>query len=514
MTPEEELLDAITYRRRQVRDNPAWNSGPDRIYVLLRTATRLRAMEITAGLDTDVPWESVLAQLISWHHELPFGDDECSEKAALEIALAAADISRLASLETSIRAGAYEVRRSRNIFRVRHRWDPAVEVADIHLERRATPRAVPDPSEIELRWISTRPVDSRGGPPIEVLAAAVERAAAEIAAYRQAVPEGHLPDSFALGDGLTVGGMARVMAVLMGLASLCEHTAIRLSRLESTLAHMPLARLHAVLAELCPTVPEEQRILTVERLIFRPGRSSRTSPLVQHGEQIILCPPLLTPRTIDPIVLRSAASDFRRFGPVGRELGERAVAWTEWLGGVPGALVADQVPAYRTDGKLAGDLDVIAVDPVRRVGLCVEIKWPIDAVTSTEVVKIENWATSAARQLDRLRGELRSNMATVDLPVGWPPFDGIDWTWCVGTPQQLCLRPLPVPDMFSTSLRYLHGLGRPSALPQVVDILRKPVLPSEGVHFQITRKTIRIGPRLVHLDTIGMSPYQWQPRFR
>ncbi|MFG3225172.1 hypothetical protein ACGF07_10365 [Kitasatospora sp. NPDC048194] len=514
MTPEAELLDAIVDRRAQVRQHTAWASGSDRIYGLLRAATKLRAMEITAGVETDVPWETVLAQLIEWHHELPLGEHDFREDAAVELVAAVAGLARLDALETSIRAGAYEVRRSRDVLRVRHRWDPAVEVADIYLEQGALPHDVPALSETERRWISTRPVDSRVGPPVKVLAAAVERAGAAMAAYRQALPEGYLPDSFALGDGLTVGSMARVLAVLMGLASLCEHTAVRLSRLESTLAHMHLPELHAVLAEMCPTVPEEHRVAAVQRLLFRRGRSARTSPLVRHGERIILCPPLLTPRAIDPIVLRSAASDFRRFGSVGRAQGERAAAWTEWLAGVPGTLVAERVPAYRAGGKRAGDLDVIAVDPVRRIGLCVEIKWPIDAVTSTEVVKIENWASSAARQLDRLRGELRSDTATAELPDSWPAFDSIDWTWCVGTPQQLCLGPLPVPNMSAISLRYLLKLGRPSGLPQVLDVLRNPVLPSEGVHFQIVRKTLRVGARLVDLDTIGISPYHWRPRFR
>ncbi len=82
---------------------------------------------------------------------------------------------------------------------------------------------------------------------------------------------------------MTAGDMVRVLAVIMGLASLCEETAHRLSRLESTLAHMPIPRLMALLADMCPTVSETHQTLAVERLTYRTGRSCRTSPLVPYG---------------------------------------------------------------------------------------------------------------------------------------------------------------------------------------------------------------------------------------
>jgi len=290
---------------------------------------------------------------------------------------------------------------------------------------------------------------SRKGPPGDVLEAAVNRASVAIEAYRKAVPEGQVPDTFPLGEGMTAGDMARVLAMIMGIASLCEEAAHRLSRLESTLAHMPIPRLMALLADMCPTVSEAHHALAVERRTYRTGRSCRTSPLVPYGDAVIICPPLITPRAVDPIMLRSAAHDSRGFGSIGRELGNRATAWTESLRATPAALAAERVPATRADGRSAGDLDMVAVDPARRVGLSFEIKWPIEALSLPEAMKVENWATSAARQLDRLREELRAGTATLLLPSSWPPFESIDWIWCVGTPQQFCLRPLPAQAMQS-----------------------------------------------------------------
>ncbi|MFH8557281.1 hypothetical protein ACH4FE_27325 [Streptomyces celluloflavus] len=513
MKPELDLLDVVSEARTRVGAHPAWQSGPERIYDLLRTATKMRAMEIASGVESDLPWESVLAQLVAWHHDFPLGTGPCSESAAGEIAALAAAAQHWDRLETGVRTGAYQVRLTGGGFRVRHSWNPAVEVADAFLEAASVPTELPKLSETERRWISTRSAGSRKGPPGDVLEAAVNRATVTIEAYRKAVPEGQVPDTFPLGEGMTAGDMARVLAVIMGLDSLCEETAHRLSRLESTLAHMPIPRLMALLADLCPTVSEAHQALAVERLTYRTGRSCRTSPLVPYGGAVIICPPLITPRAVDPIMLRSAAHDSRRFGSIGRELGNRATAWTEWLRATPGALVAERVPATRADGRSAGDLDVVAVDPARRVGLCFEIKWPIEALSLPESMKVESWATSAARQLDRLREELRTGTATALLPSGWPPFESIDWTWCVGTPQQLCLRPLPAQAMHVTSLRYVQALGTPPGLATLSDALVRPDLPTEGVHFKVARRSFPVGSRQVHLDALGLVPGRWRPRF-
>ncbi|MET8740763.1 hypothetical protein [Streptomyces sp. NPDC004728] len=513
MKPEQDLLDTLASAREQARSLRGWNSGPERIYDLLRTATKLRAMEISAGVTTDLPWESVLAQLVVWHHDRPFGTGTCSERDAAAIVLAAAAAQRLDLLEAGMRSGAYQVRMTRGDFRVRHRWDASAEVADMLLEHDARPTRVPELSAVERQWISTRPVDSRSGPPPEVLHAAVQRAAATIEVYRQSVPEGQVPDAFPLGEGMTAGDMISVLAVIMGIASLSEQTAHRLSRLEATLVHMPASQLMAVIAEMCPNVPEVHQALVVERLTYRSGRSCRTSPLIRHGDVVIICPPLVTPRAVDPIMLRSAAHDSRGFGRVGREQGERATAWATWLHATPGTLVAERVPATRPDGRSAGDLDVIIVDPVRCLGLCLEIKWPIEAVSLHEVMKVENWINSAAEQLNRLRGELRASTATAQLPPGWPPFDAIDWTWCVGTPQQLSTRPLPVPDMHATSLRYVQALGTPPDLNALVTALTRPDLPTKGVHFDVMKRSFPVGRRQVHLDALQVRTTCWRPRF-
>lgn len=157
MRPDDELLDLIDRRRRAVRDLPGWRSGPERLLTLLQRATRLRAMEIAQGLDTNVPWESVLAQIITWRHEIPVGDGPCGDEEAMDICLATLEAARLDNLHGTVRAGGYEVRRRGDSFRIRHRWNPAVEAADIFLEHATAPADLPEITSVERVWIKSRP---------------------------------------------------------------------------------------------------------------------------------------------------------------------------------------------------------------------------------------------------------------------------------------------------------------------------------------------------------------------
>jgi hypothetical protein len=152
------------------------------------------------------------------------------------------------------------------------------------------------------------------------------------------------------------------------------------------------------------------------------------------------------------------------------------------------------------------------VDPQHRRGVCFEIKWPIDAISRSEVFKVEDWMSSAATQVSRIRQELTSGAAVVEMPMGWPDFSDVTWTWAVATPQQLCLRPLPFGDIYATSLRYMAGHGRPGSLDDILDTLTSPDLPVEGVHFQIDTVDLMLGRQKVVVDAIGLAMSGWKPR--
>jgi hypothetical protein len=516
MTPDEaEILNVIAKRRDRIRSLPGWDATPDRVYDLLKIATRERAIEIDSGADDDTPWETLLGFLIAWHHELPTGEKEPDEGLISDIVLAAREITRLQTIEHGIRQGIYHV--SPYAGGARLRWqrnrNVAIEAADMFLESQTRAVTPPGVSEAESRWISAKPAASRALPPPEVIRAAKGRALDEIETWRAALPEGVLPDDFPLEDGLDVRVMTQILAAVMGLASLCEYTARRQRRTETTLLRQPEAELYRLLSEVTDGVRDEQIVAAVERLSYRPGRSARSSPLVKHAGLVILCPPLLTPRATDVIMLRTAAESARSFGTVGRLQGQRASGWTDWLRAIPSVLVAEGVSARRADGQLAGDLDVVAIDPVRRVGLCIEVKWPIDAITWSEVARIDRTITSAAAQCARLRHELETGLAEVEMPESWPRFEDIEWTWCAGTAQQLTTVPMPVDDVHATSLRYLLALGTPTDLESLSKVLRDPSLPRYGRDFIKVRERNDIEGYSLDVEAIVLLKRAWAPTY-
>ncbi|MDP9613106.1 hypothetical protein [Streptomyces demainii] len=513
MKPEDELLGAIEDRKIALRSHRAWQAAASRLYPLLQTVAEFRAGEIDAGIVSDVPWETLFDLVIRWHHEFPVGEGECDRETAFEVLTFALEFSRLEQLEYSVRVGAYAVRRRGNNFRVRHRWNAAREAADLYLEASARPKRILEITETEKRWANARPASSRRIPPVEVLKASADRAKNSIDAWREALPEGHLSDSFMLGDGLTLRDAKSLLAGIMGLASLCELAARSKSRLEPTLAHLGRQEMIDCLSGLCPDVSTEQIEDMLERLTYRPGRPARTSPLIEYDGKLVLCPPLITARAIDVIALRTAAHDASRFGRVGQNLRKRADAWATWLSNIPGVKVLERVKVRRIDGKPAGDLDVIAIDPTDGLGLCFEIKLPIDAVMRREVEKIEDWVKSAANQLDRIRAELASGGAVAKTPKEWPSLGDLDMAWGVGAPQQLSLTPVGVEDMFSVSLRYLLAAGEPTSLRSLVELLRCPDLPLRGLHFSEESLVYEVGRRKLLVDAVRLREFGWRPRF-
>lgn len=286
--------------------------------------------------------------------------------------------------------------------------------------------------------------------------------------------------SFPLGNGLTIGHAIEVLAGIMGLADLCQFTASSKKRTETTLAHFPWNELIDLIHELAPSCELDQVDDLVGRLTYKPGRLTRNSPLVRLGDVIIVCPPLIGSRLIDPILLRSAGYDPVLFGPIGHQLGRQANRWARWLATIPGVLVAEEVKMFTPDGRQAGDLDIIAVDPIEKTVLCMEIKSPIDAWSLSEVDKTEKQMAAGCQQLAKRRHQIAENLAYARFPPNWPDLTGFTWTWAVGLPQQLCLRPPPEPGIHATSLRFALGLGAPPNLAAVVRTLRDPVLPESG----------------------------------
>lgn len=517
MTPESELLEIFAGYRRRVDELAVWSADATRVHALLQMATRPRAESLRRGLDLgDFPWETLIDLMLEWHYSHPEGTNDCLEKDVFDALLLATVFTRIVPLESGIRTGVFRVRRTGNDFRVLHRWDIAPEVADLYLERNSRVHTAQVPSPAEMEWAAVQPRGRLNAfdPPIDLLRAVAGRAVASMQAWREAQPEGYLADDFDLGDGLDVHSMVEVLSVLMAITELGELAHAKIHLPGTMLFHARRSTLIGWLEQLCEDSTVPQLEIALDRLTVGPGRSVRRSLLVPNGEIITILPLLLFPRAFDSLMLRTAAYDPGRYGPIGQRQGNRARAWAVWLRAIPGTQVAERLKVRNAAGKTVGDLDVVALDSSTTSGVIFEVKWPIDAVTLPEVLKTDDAIVAAARQLGQVRRLIATEEADVELPRGWPAFREVDWTWCVGTPQQLTTRPLPEPGITATSMRYLASLDVAGRLTDVIELLNTPDWPKVGDHYVVRKTTLELDRHRLHVDSIHMRDVDWLPRLR
>ncbi|MER7679964.1 hypothetical protein [Streptomyces sp. NPDC096934] len=512
MTPEQELKVLISDWRQQVDRLPIWSAGEERLHALMSAVLGIKA---GAARNAELPWDILLDFLISWHFKHPIGNDPCRDEDVLSAVTSAIAAVRLEPLAAALRAQAYRVRKTGGTkFRVSYKWDMGLEVADAYLERQAVPAPLEEATEIELEWAS---MQSHGRlnaflPPEDVINATMERTCRAVQAWRDAQQDPPLSDETDLGEGLSVGVMAQVLAALMAMAELGEMAHSARGR-GTTLQHSTEEAIVEWLGRLCNDLPHELATQAVHRLMAGRGKSLRTSLLIPNSGLITVLPLVMFPRAIDAIVLRTAASDPARYGPIGKRQGERAKVWGKWLAGIPGVKVAEGAKVLSPGGRTEGDLDVVAIDPASRKGLILEIKWPIDALTISETSKMDQTIMLASTQLGRVRSSLKSGDTQANLPSGWPSFDEIDWSWGVGMPQQLTPQPLPEPAMFATSFRYVSQLGPLNSLSELIHVLKHPIVPELDRHYRIGNITIPIQQRYsARIEVLECKEGNWSPR--
>ncbi|MGS2641797.1 hypothetical protein [Streptosporangium sp. LJ11] len=420
-------------------------------------------------------------------------------------------------LETTLSVGGFSVTKSSGGFSLAITQDPSIEVADMYLELLTIPRnssnhRVPEIDRWVLSLTSAKPVR---GIPLTVRRAATRWALKEVEAYRKALPEGKLPSGFSLGGRLNMGVVVQHWASLVGMCHVLDVCAALTGHTGPTLAWLPRDEIAAKLVE---TVEDGADLDVAQEMVdlltFRPGVSPLAAPLIPCEDKLIICPALINPIGIERLLLRAVAANPSRFGKVGKQLGKRANEWGELVREIPDVQVAEGVKVKRPNGSTAGDLDLVAIDPSAGVGLCVEVKWPIDAHTLKESMKTSEIILSAARQLDGLRSGLLASEVAPVLPAGWPDFKQITWFWAVGTPQQLYAGKLPVPDMHMTSLRYLKQLPRAETLKQLIDAVTRPCWPQRNTHFTLSSLRTQIGRVRVTQEVIECGGLlRWRPQY-
>lgn len=174
--------------------------------------------------------------------------------------------------------------------------------------------------------------------------------------------------------------------------------------------------------------------------------------------------------------------------------------------------MAEGVKVRGAGGRTLGDLDLLAVDPNAGKGIILELKWPIDALTLHDTKKNDDIILAGSRQLAKRRRELRDGEGMVKLPPGWPALSDVEWTWGVGTPQQLYTGPLAEPEIFATSFRYMRSLGSPESIETVISALCEPDVPQLGQHYTVNKTTMQLGWDVIHFDSIHVRDTTWIPR--
>lgn len=516
MTPEEELKGLISDWREQVDRLPIWSVGEERLHALIHRALTIRASAAQAGVTfPDLPWDALIEFLISWHFKYPIGSDPCYEEDVENAVRSAMVAMRLEPLAAALRVRAYKVSKTGGTtFRVAFRWDMGLEVADMHLERQATPANLEEPTEKEIDWASRQSRNRLNPffPPDDVIGVTMKRTREAVRAWRAIHQDPPLSDDTDLGEGLNVGIMAEVLAALMAMADLGEMAHSTARSRGTTLGHSTEEAVVEWLARVCENLPQKVALTATRRLMAGPGKPLRTSLLIPNSGLITILPLVMFPRAIDAIVLRTAASDPTRYGPIGKRQGERAKVWGNWLRNISGVKVAEGAKVRTSTGRTTGDLDVVAVDPTSRKGLIMEIKWPIDALTLAETAKADQIIMLASEQLGKVRSSLATGDVQAKLPPDWPDFEEIDWAWGVGMPQHLTSQPLPEPEMFATSFRYVSRLGPISSLPELISALKNPAVPELNKHYKIGSFAIPLQQRYsVRMERLEVTEVDWSP---
>lgn len=500
-----------------------WRARSEALPALMRAAALGRYLDEQGPIRKDRPdgrdiaawvrrWQSTTSKLISWCYSFASEGHGLVRQQDIDAALRLA--VRWPALEGALEGvarGEWGFTSNGFDIRLQLRRDWSIEALDFYLESVTSP-AGPPPAEPRraFEWfIEQSGIRPTPNPPDWVQHALVRYARKSAERY-----PGRLPSDFDLGSGLSLGDARACYIGLLGWCALADCHVQFLGISEATLLGVPTPKLIEILEKVTDgSVARAGVEAFIDLMRFRPGRHTDAShaPLIPYGDRLLLPPALLSPRGIERTLLRSAAADPNRFGPVGKALGRQADAWADLLAALPGILVARRLAVVRPDGSAAGDLDIVAIDPGGGVGVVIEAKWPIDALTVREGSKIDDWITSARAQVLRVRRGLEQGLLRTRLPPGWPDFSSVRWHWLVGTPQQLDSR-LGQPDadiVPATSLRLAAALPPAPSLAEFLGHLLRPPLPRPGEDYDVVQHEFRVNRYRVVADALVFKRPDW-----
>jgi hypothetical protein len=496
--PDPTTKDLVDYLSELPRQLGVWRAGQHGLYHLLLTSSLERAADLAhAQHNLDIgdaadAWRHTTSTLIEWHSQWA-QRDRTGEPLRQDIDAAIRRAREWRALDVillGLRNGdMHIVETSGWDIRIGNSHEHAIEVLDIILQQ------VSIPADSVLAVVSLDPVhawfaDHAGRPDATYNLPKWARAVM----YRWALAELvnrdlTMPEDTNLGD-LSLADARKCYAFLIAgteLATLC--TTILGSK-ETAVWYSESRRLRESLMEY---VSQESAEAFIRLCTFSPGRNPASAPLIADGSLFAIPAALISPVGFERTLLRAASADPARGGRLGNALGRRATRWADRLRAIPGALVAERVPVQNSSGQKIGDLDVAAFDPGRNLVLVVETKWPVDAHTLRETIKIDDAIEDGRQQVSRIRTAIADG-ATVRWPTGWNIKPDTVFRWWVGTAQQLATRPgHNSGDIRTTSLRLLEHVLPAFSLADLQERLEHFPLPRPGSEYELIDQTVRAG---------------------
>lgn len=310
-----------------------------------------------------------------------------------------------------------------------------------------------------------------------------------------------LRDTTDLG-GLTLAQARTCYAYLIMQLRLNELAAFHFRSPETLVWGVRPVNLHRVLSS---RVEATVASAFIDLLKYERGRSPVSAPLIPHHEMLLIPAELVSPIAFERTLLRAASANPSTAGVLGNTLGRRASRWVERLRTIPGCRVATELQVKSTDGRLLGDLDVVAWDPRRRQMVIVETKWPVDAATLSESGKVDATIDKGRAQLARLRAQIGDGSGTVAWPRDWHGAADTPASWWVGTAQQLDSRGLfNAEGVSSTSLRLVEHLLPAEDLDDLVARLSSLPLPRLGVEYALESTAVQAGILAIHFKALAL----------
>lgn len=483
---------------------PAWRRHQD-LLDILRIASIERFLDPEARTDYtnwNDTWHRTTGQIVEWAHQAPAGGRRPPVFEELRDLVLEARLWRpMNGAINAVSSRKYIVHQDGKQFRLTMAATPDLEFLDMLLERGTGPRIpIPPFPRVVNDWFLRHTREAALEELDDITWEAVFKYARKLLRWQRLdSPESGIADGFNLTNSLTMKRGLDLYASLLGLRIVADSFVRILKNMDAALMSFTKERVAEFLTDVDPTVQESETSEFIELMTYRPGQSAHTSstPFVPFQDRLIFAPALVVAAGVERTLLRAAATNPDRFGPLGQRLGRLADRVATVLQEIPGISVLTRVQAVRENGTVAGDIDVLAVDPNLGKVLAIEVKWPVEALTLKEASKIEADVRRGAAQLNALRLALSAGEASLSNRVG-SLTRGMQWSWFVATPSQLSD---PGQDkIYPTSLRHLQAILPVRNLGELEVRLRRR--PQVGEHFEIGQGVYqRLGMK-VRFDTI------------